>query len=188
MAELPQSNVRSELRAEAKRLYVDATYSSRGHFQEAKGWSHWSVLLGLPLVIVTAASAAGAATAAILTNNSALTAGLALTAAVLTSVRGFLRPEESAQAHGVKAARYAALAREAVFFLKIDTSSALPDQELVQRLRALRQAYADLTLTAPHLISPGAYEAARRGVARGEANYEDDPLSKELERADGLHD
>lgn len=66
-----RQELRSGLTSEAKRLYVDATYSSRGHFQEAKGWSQWSVFLGLPLVIVTAASAAGAATAATFTYRAA---------------------------------------------------------------------------------------------------------------------
>lgn len=174
--------LRDELHDEAKRLYIDANYSSRGHFKEAHSWSTWAFVLGLPLAMLGGLSAAGAAITALFTDYKFLTAGLALVAAVLASTRGFLRPEETAEAHGVKAARYLGLRNDAMFFLKIDLNSQLASDELVLRLRALRQSYNDLTLLAPQLVSPKHYAAAKAAIERGETNYESDPLWKELER------
>jgi hypothetical protein len=81
----------------------------------------------------------------------------------------------------VKAARYLAISREARFFLRIDLLSSLSDEELVRRLRGLRQAYDDLTGAAPHLVSPQAYAKAKAGIEGGEASYKDDPVLKDLE-------
>lgn len=176
------SDLRHALANQGKRLYTDATYSSRGHFQEARGWSRWSFVLGLPLSVLSGLSAAGAAATALFTDERLLTAGLALAAAVLTSVRGFMRPEETAEAHGVKAARYAALRNDASFFLDIDLRATLSEDELAVRLRALRKAYNELTLVAPHLVGPSHYEAAKKAIERGEASYENDPLWKEFDQ------
>lgn len=174
--------LRHALADEAKRLYIDATYSSRGHFQEAHGWARWAFLLGLPLAILTGLSAAGAAATALFTDQRFITAGLALAAAVLTSVRGFMRPEESAEAHGVKAARYIGIRNDASFFLAMDLRSNLSGDELTLRLRALRRAYNDLTLVAPHLIAAKHYETARKAIERGDAGYENESLWKDLEQ------
>jgi hypothetical protein len=175
-------SLRDELRHEAKRLVIDATYSSRGHFAQASKWGRWAVILGLPLAIVSGLSAAAAAVTAIFTNFRALTAGLALLSAVLTSVRGFLRPEESAETHGVKAARYLGIRNDASFFLRIDLNSDLEDAELTKRLRDLRKSYNDLTLIPPHVISTSAYQTAKKSIETGEAAYENDPLWAELDK------
>jgi len=177
---MADSNLRNQLGHEAKRLYVDAAYSSRGHFAEANGWARWAIVLGLPIAMASGLSAAGAAATAIFTNYKAVTAGLALLSAVLISVRGFLRPEQSAEAHGVKAARYLGIKNDASFFLRIDLESPKPDEELIKQLRDLRKTYADLTLAPPHRISAKGYEAARKSLEQGEASYENDPIWKEL--------
>jgi hypothetical protein len=173
--------VRDELRNEAKRLIIDATYSSRSHFAEATRWGRWAFVLGLPLAIVSGLSAAGAAATALFTDLKWLTALLALVAAVLTSVRGFMRPEETAEAHGVKAARYTGLRNDATFFLRIEVSSSATDDELTKHLRELRKSYNDLTLVAPHVVSLSAYQTAKKGIEQGEASYENDPLWKGLD-------
>jgi hypothetical protein len=176
------TELRDELAYEAKRLIIDATYSSRGHFVQASNWQRWGVILGLPLAILSGLSAAGAAVTAIFTNFRALTAALALTSAVLTSVRGFLRPEESAEAHGVKAARYLGIRNDAQFFLRVDLKSDVDDAALTKSLRALRKTYNDLTLVSPHVVSTSAYQQAKKSIEQGEASYENDPLWADLDK------
>lgn len=62
------TDLRDQLRNEAKRLVIDATYSSRGHFAEASRWGRWAFILGLPVAIVGGLSAAGAAATALFTD------------------------------------------------------------------------------------------------------------------------
>jgi hypothetical protein len=176
------TELRDQLAYEAKRLIIDATYSSRGHFAQASKWQRWAVILGLPLAIVSGLSAAAAAVTALFTNFRALTAALALTSAVLTSVRGFLRPEESAEAHGVKAARYLGIRNDAHFFLRVDLKSDADDPALTKSLRALRKTYNDLTLVPPHVVSTSAYQEAKNSIEKGEASYENDPLWPDLDK------
>jgi hypothetical protein len=177
-----EKSARDGLRDTAKRLYVDASYSSRGHLEEAKRWIRWSRFFGVPLAGVSALAASGAALSAIFQQQIWLTAGLALLSAVLTSVRGFLRPEELAVSHGVKGNRYIGLRNEALFFLKVDLRSTADDQELIARLRELQKNYNALAITAPHVIEEKQFAAAQRGIQAGEASYENDALWKELEK------
>lgn len=100
---------------------------------------------------------------------------------MLTSVRGFVRPEEAAESHGVKANRYVALRNDATFFLRIELNTSASDDELVKRLKGLRKSYNDLTLVPPHVVSSSAYEKARKSIEGGEASYDNDPLWKELD-------
>lgn len=175
--------LRAALADQAKRLYVDASYASRGHYEEAGDYAKLSRVLGIPLAIVGGLSAAAASATAVLTDEKFLTAGLALLSAVLTSVYGFIRPEENAEAHGAKAGRYKAIRDDALIFLKIDLVTDASDAELVGRLKAMRNEYKDLALLKPHRVSRSAYQRAQAGMDRGEASYEDDPLWKELSQS-----
>lgn len=173
--------IRDELRSEAKRLYIDASYSSRGHFEDASDHAKWAFILGVPLAILGGISAAAASAAYFLTENYLVAGALALASAVLTSVHGFMQPDRRAEAHGVKAARYKVIRDDAIFFLKIDLNTMMSEDALRLELKTLRERYNDLALMQPHRISPAAYERAKRGIAAGEANYEDDPLWNQLE-------
>jgi hypothetical protein len=175
--------MRTALSDQAKRLYVDASYSSRGHYEEAADFARLSRVLGVPLAIVGGLSAAAAGVTALVIDEKLLTAALALLAAVLTSVHGFIRPEENAEAHGDKAGRYKAIRDDALLFLTIDLLSGASDGELIGRLKAMRADYKDLGLLKPHRVSRGAYQRARAGIEKGESSYGDDPLWKELSKS-----
>ena len=175
------TTLRGELRNEAKRLYIDANYTSRGHYKDAASQARLGFMLGLPVAIVGGITAAVAGVTAIFTEAHVLAGVLALISAVLTSVHGFMQPEKKAEAHGVKAGRYKAVRDDAMFFLKVDLLTDAPDDELRRRLKELRQTYKDLALIEPHLVSQDAYRAAQREIAEGEAGYVNDPLWKDLE-------
>jgi hypothetical protein len=171
------------LAGEAERLYVDATYTSKGHFIEANRWARRALIVGLPWAMLSGLSAGAAAITAIFTDARWLTAVLALIAAVVTSVREYMRSDEKAEAHGMKAARYLSIAKETRFFLLVELETELPESELVRRLRGLRQMYDDLTLAPPHVVSPAAYAEAKAALERGEAEYDKDPVLQDLRKA-----
>jgi hypothetical protein len=179
---MTEMSLRDGLRETAMRLWVDASYTSRGHLEETKRWIRWSRWFGVPLAGVSALAASGAALSAIFGKEVWLTAGLALLSAVLTGVRGFLRPDELATAHGVKGNRYIGIRNDALFFLQVDLRSSATDTELVARLREIEKNYNDFTVNAPHVIEEKQYAAAQRGIQAGEAGYRNDPLWKELEK------
>lgn len=103
----------ARMRNEAKRLYLDASYSSGGHYEDAATQSRWAFNLGLPIAIAGGISAAAAGATFLLSNNDVVAGILAFSSAVLTSVHGFVQPEKNAEAHGVKAARYNAIRDDA---------------------------------------------------------------------------
>ncbi len=176
--------LKRNLTAEAERLYVDATYTSKGHFAEANRWARRALVVGLPWAVLSGCSAGAAAITAIFTDLRWLTATLALVSAVLTSVRAYLRADELAEAHGVKATRYLGVAKEVRFFLLVELETDLPRAELVRRLRGLRQMYDDLTLAPPRVVSPAAYADARAAIEAGETAYENDPVLQDLRKAE----
>ncbi len=174
------STVREALRDEAKRLIVDSTYSGRGHQTAGRRWSGINTWLGLPTTILTTLLASGAGLSALVGSVNWLTALLALLAAALTAVRGFLRPGEVAEEHALKGTRYISLRNDTRLFLNIDLISAKSDDELAGRVRELRQRYNELNETPPLHIPRKDYLAAKESIATGESSYEDDPVWKEL--------
>lgn len=177
-----QKSLQQALDDEAKRLIIDCVYSGRGHQEDAKWWQRVHAILGLPTEIVTALVASGAAVSALVGAEPWKTAALALTAAILTAVRAFIRADELAEGHAVKGNRYITLRNEARFFREIDLRSDANTKELASRLRELRDRYNDVIETPPRVISRRAYNQARKNIAAGESSYENDPLWKELSR------
>ncbi len=176
----PESKLRQGLKNEAKRLYVDATYSGRGHMQSCSRWQKWNTLLGVPATILSSILAGGAAVSALIEGTPITTAILAGSAAVLNGVKSFLQPEVKSQAHGVKGNQYLAIRSEARSFFEIDLHADIPTDELRSNIKELRRRYNELKQTDPQLISRGDYEAAKRNIEAGESSYTDDPLWKEL--------
>jgi hypothetical protein len=164
----------------AKRLYIDATYSGRGHLESCARWQRWNTWLGVPATVASSILAAGAAVSALVEGTPLVTALLAGAAAVLNGLRSFLQPDAKAQAHGVKGNQYLAIRNDARTFLEVDLHAGLPQEELVSASKELRRRYNELKQTDPQLIPRGDYEAAKRNVEVGESSYTNDPLWQEL--------
>jgi hypothetical protein len=171
---------RKALDDEAKRLIIDGTYSGRGHQEASAIWSTVNAWLGLPIVILSAVLASGAGLSAITGSDNRQTAALALLAAVLTATRGFFRPDELSEEHGLKGTRYIGLRNEARLFREVEMRGDATFTDLALRLRELRERYNALSETPPRRIPRWAYERAKKGIAGGESSYENDPLWKEL--------
>lgn len=173
--------LRVALRTEARRLYVDSSYASRGHLEEGVRWTNWDTRLGLPATLASTLLAAGAGVSALVEANKWVAAGLAGAAALAGAAREFFHPAEKAESHAAKGNQYLSIRSEARFFHDIDIRSQEPLDQLQHRLRELRARYNALNESAPLLYSPGSYAKAQEGIRAGESSYEDDPAWKELE-------
>lgn len=88
------------LKNQAKRIYVDASYSGKGHLDAGARWQKWNTWLGVPATVGSSILAAGAAVSALINGIPLVTAALAGAAAVLNGLRAFLQPDVKAQVHG----------------------------------------------------------------------------------------
>ncbi len=181
MASNGSSHLQDALNREAKRLIVDCTYSGRSHQTAGRRLATLNTWLGGSSTVVSAALSSAAGFTAIFGNQKVLAGALALLAAVLTGLQGYLRFDRHADEHGLKGDRYISLRNDARMFREIDTHLQLTDEERSQRLRDLRQRYNDLNESPPRHIQQNDYERAKQSIAKGESNYEDDPVWKEME-------
>lgn len=170
-----ESELRLALDREIKRLLIDCTYSGRGHLVAGARWAWANTFLGLPVAILGALLASGAGLTALVGSDTWLTAALAFASVVLQAAYGFMRPGDRAQAHSLKGNRYIGLRNEARLFREVELRTINEPADLAARLRDLRERYNALSESEPQ-IPRWAYESAKKGIAQGEADYEDDPL------------
>lgn len=178
---MDETALRSALDDEAKRLLVDSIYTGRGHQQAGGRWATYNTWLGVPTAVLTALLAGAAGISALNDRFPWLTASLAFAAAIASAAHGFLRPGERAEEHSLKGNRFIALRNDARFFRQVELQSRIAPDELSGRLRALRQRYHDMNEAPPLHIPQQDYQAAKASIERGESNYENDPVWKEME-------
>lgn len=171
--------LRRALWEEANRIIIDSTYSGREHQAVGNRWDGIGRWLGVPSVIASAIVAGGATVTALLETNKYLTAGLAAVAAALSATISFLRPDDRADAHGLKGDQFISLSNDARRFQQLDLRSSLSDQELRDRCEQLSKRRNELREAPPRHLPRWAYRAAKDGIAAGESSYENDPLWQE---------
>jgi hypothetical protein len=161
---------------EANTLIIDSLYSARGNQAAANSWSTWATVLGLPASLLSAVLATSAAVST-LGAPRWVTAALALSVAVISATRAFLRPEEVLSGHENKGAGYLALRNDARSFRDLDVPSTdiTPDQ-LRNRLHALQQRRNALNGQPPVRIPTKAYKKAQASISAGESDYRNDKL------------
>lgn len=179
MSAADEAKLRSNIVREARYLIIDATYTGRGHQQEAQRWEKWRDRLGVPATMVSAILGLGAAGSA-LTGGKWIAAILAVASVAITAVNEYLRPGERVEAHHVKGNRYISVRNETRLLLRLDIHAGLSSPELVQRLKDLRERYNALNEALPG-VPDEAYRGAKRSIDAGESSYENDPLWKELD-------
>ncbi len=166
--------LRKALEKEAKRLIEDCLYSGRGHQSAGQFWRAMNTWLGLPSAIASPLLATGAAGSALAQFSPWITAGLAILSAIAGAAHSFFRPNEIAEAHGLKGNRFITLRNDARLFLEIELLSGADLRELAARLQNLRQRHADLNETLPLNIPRFAYLRAKRSIEVGESSYQED--------------
>jgi hypothetical protein len=175
---------RRALWEQASGIVIDATYSGRSHQALGTRWARINHWLGVPAVVLSAFLAGGAGVTALTGAESWITATLALIAAGLSAARGFLRPDENADLHGLKGDRFISLKNDALLFQDVELRSDRSDEDLQQALRELADRRNNLRESPPRHISHKVYEATKESIERGESSYVGDPLWRDYP-ADG---
>ncbi len=91
----------------------------------------------------------------------------------------FFKTEELTQSHALKGNQYLSLRNEARLFKDLDLLADFSAEELQARFKDLWQRYNALNELPPLRYSRNSYEVAKRNIAAGEQDYENDPLWKE---------
>lgn len=164
---------------EANRVIIDATYSGREHQAVGNRWEAVNRWLGVPAAAASAILAGGAGVTALTGGSKYVTATLALVAAGLGAARSFLRPDERADAHGLKGDRFISLKNDAQRFRDVDLASLLTEDALRDRSEHLSKRRNELRESPPRHLPQWAYKRAKDGIAAGQSDYENDPLWKE---------
>jgi hypothetical protein len=164
----------------ATEIIVDATWSARSLQKAASRWATVRLYLGLPANVIASVTAAGAGAAAVVAHVPALTATLALVAAVIIGAKAVLQPEETYQGYAGKGAAYLALRNDTRYFrnVRLRIPGASPG-ELENELKALTSRLNALTQQPPLRIPSWAYEQAQRSIEAGESDYTGDRFWEE---------
>ena len=174
-----EGDLKRSLWEEANRVIVDATYSGRSHQAMGVRWDRWNRMLGVPSVVLSALLAGGAGISAIAGGHRWITASLALVAASLASARGFLKPDENAESHGLKGDRLISLRNDAITFQQVDLLSSIDLDILTSKSKELSARRNALREQPPHHINQKTYEMTKKSIEKGESNYENDKLWKD---------
>jgi hypothetical protein len=166
--EIPVSKAKDEIIKEAKRIEEALLLSSKRHFEAARVWSGFHLLLGIPVVAVSAV--AGATAFAQFDVNHVIAGVLSLAVAGLTSVMTFLNPNAKAAAHQSAGNKYDSLMNKVRMFWCIDCWRGESEEVLTERLKYFSEQKDNLNLSCPQTPHI-AYLLARRGIAAGEAKY-----------------
>ncbi|MGA2307460.1 MAG: SLATT domain-containing protein [Acidimicrobiales bacterium] len=172
-------NFKKALWNEANRVIIDSTYSGRSHQAMGTFWDRLNRWLGIPTVILSALLAGGAGITAIVGTHSWITATLALLSAVLVSAKGFLKPDENAEAHGLKGDRLISLKNDAITFQEVELSSVGNEEILRNMCKELNKRRNGLREMPPRHIYRSVYKRTKESIDAGESDYENDRLWKE---------
>lgn len=180
MNQLKNKTMLRNLNIECKKLMIDCLYSGRGHQQAGQFWYFIYHALGIPTVIASSMLGIGAAGSAII-GNKWLSATLALLSVILAGLNGFLKPSEIADGHLIKGAQYISIRNRTRLLQQVEVKLNSNLFELVEKFTNLRSEYDSLNLKPPRNIPRFAYNAAKKNIAKGESDYENDPLWKSLD-------
>ena len=164
-------NVKENMIREAKRIEEDSLYSAKGHFIAANFWANFHLWIGVPTAILAAIS--GASALSQFDNHNVIAGILAIIVTALVAVTTFLNPNEKANVHLNSGNRYNSLRNKARMFREIDFHILKSEKELNKYLKELARLRDELNQNSPR-IPRWAYERAKKGIEKGEADYEID--------------
>jgi len=174
-AEVPVPEAKDEIIKEAKRIEESLLHSSKGHFEAARFWSSFHMLIGIPVVVISAVAGAAAFKQF---DASHVTAGvLSLVVAALSSVLTFLNPNAKSATHQTAGNKYDSLMNKTRIFWSIECWLIDSEEVLTEKLKYLSEQKDTLNQNCPG-IPRLAYKRAKKGIAAGEAKYKVDVKSK----------
>jgi hypothetical protein len=170
-AEITISKTKDEIIREAKRIEEALLFSSKRHFKSAGLWSAFHLVIGIPVVAISAV--VGARAFAQFDVNHVIAGAASLVIAALSGIQTFLNPNAKAAAYQSAGNKYDALMNKIRIFWSIDCWGMESDQVLTEKLKYFSEQKDNLNQTCPQ-TSFIAYWLAKRGIEAGEAKYKVD--------------
>jgi hypothetical protein len=168
----PQQTLQA-IHDEALRIEEDALYSARGHWEAAKPWGHANLMIGIPLTLASAVAGVSA-----MNDSPKLATTIAFAVSAGSALVTFLAPSQKQQRHADCGNAYKTLHNQARIFRLVECTLSKPLDELLEKLKKLDDTRNTLNAGSP-IVPRHAFEAARRGIEAGEADYRaDKPLNR----------
>lgn len=162
------SRTKIEIIREAKRMEEALLISSKKHFISCDGWSQFHILLGIPMVLLSAI--AGASAFAQFDQSHVVAGVLSIIVAALSALMTFLNPNSKSSAHSTAGNGYDALMNKVRIFWSIDCWQGQSEEVLTEKLKYFSEQKDRLNQSAPSPLWY-AYERAKKGIEAGEGTY-----------------
>jgi hypothetical protein len=160
---------KEEIIKEALRIEQSTMIVAKSHFTYAHFWSAFHLWLGIPTTIL----AALVTSVLFKTEKSGLVIFVSALVPALTAVATFLNPMKKASDHLKAGNAYLALNDKTRIFRTIDCWGADSINVLTKRLKDLAEEKSKLNRESPQPPS-WTYEAAKKGIKNGEADFDVD--------------
>jgi hypothetical protein len=168
MTEPVKSDVKGAVEREADRIEEDCLFSAKGHFESARLWGRWNLILGISATVLGAAAGVSA-----FKSNPELAGYLAFASAAVTGLLTFLKPSDRAAAHHAAGTQFTSLKNRARVFREVELRTQDRPAALTKLLKRLSESRNSLNESSPQVLR-AAFERARRGIEAGEAAYRAD--------------
>lgn len=168
------SKTKDEIIKEAQRIEESSLYSAKGHFVAASLWSHFHLIIGIPIVIMSAI--AGLSILSELDKTKAIGVTLTLSITGLSALMTFLNPNAKSNTHLNSGNSYDALNNKIRIFRTIDCWREKSEDVLTEKIKYFSEQKDKLNSASPqiHWI---AYQLAKRGLEKGEAEFRVDKVN-----------
>lgn len=146
------------LAEEASRVVEDCTYSAKGNFEAARIWNNRHLMLGVPSIVMAAASGVSS-----IASHYYLGASLAFMVSALTALSTFLKPEKRSATYDKFGNEYLSLRNRARIFQNIQLQETDNKELLLLRLNELSEARNSLNSSGPQIPSR-AFRIAKHAI------------------------
>lgn len=154
---------KNEITKECIRLEEDCSYSSKGHYENANIWSKIHLILGIPIVVISAFLGVYAS------QNYDWKEYILILVAILAALQTFLKADEKNIRHKNSGDKFKCI-KDASRILRTIEINQLNEQELITKLNQLRKEYDSLNQLSLQ-INTLAYKKARKGIKEGQAHH-----------------
>jgi len=154
---------------EAKRIEEDCLHTARSNFFMGNFWVVVHFVIGIPMTILAACGAAMAKA----NGKSELSQLFSIVVATLAALNTFLGPQGKGSASKNFGNNYLALRNKARLFREIEIHTLKSESAISAEIKSLSDSRNKLNKDCPHIFF-FAYYVAKRGISKGEANYEVD--------------
>ena len=167
-SEKTPSKTKEEIMKEAKRIEESTLYSAKGHFVAASFWSYFHLVIGIPVVGMSAI--AGLSILSDFDKSKTLSGILTISVTGLSALMTFLNPNGRSSTHLNCGNGYDSINNKVRIFRTIDCWREKSEEVLTEKLKYYSEQKDRLNNTSPQ-IPWFAYLLARKGIEKGEADF-----------------